>query len=479
MAYDNDPTAPNRSTTKTGTAKPKAKTKKPHSPAGGGGDGKYQWNGGARVHSISQKVHDQRVEAQRTLGTQNLTDPPSAAQAITEAKSAADLKYGPQVQAAQQLQANVSPWFSDYMSRVAGYARAAQQLNAPVLQQAQGYQQGAAAQLPPGLDPNSEAGQQAAQAAQGRQAIGQLGLDALNTNAQATQDYFGGQQGIAARELPQALAAAGQQVANAKSQRGEAVQGFLTDARQNAQNYAIARSTLAGNQANQANQNLIDAGYDPVTGKKQPAKPPSAGDKKTKAELDYFKEHGYWPPTGPPTAPSTAPNKYGIAADQWAHWSTSHRQRVIDKFNQKNGSSGTDDKAAAKHQGDVQAATGKVRNQITDITGYQQELIGQMGEDPSKPKVKDASGKMVPQQRKITQADVDRAKIQKYGVLAKIAIAVRDGKKLDQSEVEYLHNMDPNFRIPREWLPYDPSIQAGSRHDPKPTSGQRGGLGGK
>src|SRR4051812_11119968 len=130
MAYDNDPTAPNRSTTKTGSAKPKAKTKKPHAPAG---DGKYQWNGGARVHSISQKVHDQRVEAQRTLGTQNLTDPPSAAQAITEAKSAADLKYGPQVQAAQQLQANVSPWFSDYMSRVAGYARAAQQMTNPVL----------------------------------------------------------------------------------------------------------------------------------------------------------------------------------------------------------------------------------------------------------------------------------------------------------------------------------------------------------
>jgi hypothetical protein len=78
------------------------------------------------------------------------------------------------------------------MARVAGYAQAAQTLNAPVLAQAQAYQQGAAAQTAPGLDPNSAAGQQSAQAAQGRQALSQLGLDALNTNAQGTQDFFGG-----------------------------------------------------------------------------------------------------------------------------------------------------------------------------------------------------------------------------------------------------------------------------------------------
>jgi hypothetical protein len=103
-------------------------------------------------------------------------------------------QFGPQLQAARQLQTNVEPWFHDYMARVAGYAQAAQSQANPVLQQATAYQQGAAAQAPPGLDPNSEAGQQAAQAATGRQALAQLGLDALNTQNTATQDLFKGQQ---------------------------------------------------------------------------------------------------------------------------------------------------------------------------------------------------------------------------------------------------------------------------------------------
>ena len=34
------------------------------------------------------------------------------------------------------------------------------------------------------------------------------------------------------------------------------------------------------------------------------------------------------------------PNKYGIPADQWARWSTSHRQREMDKFNKSSGSRG-------------------------------------------------------------------------------------------------------------------------------------------
>jgi hypothetical protein len=118
---------------------------------------------------------------------------------------------------------------------------------APVLGQAQTYQQGAAAQTAPGLDPNSEAGKQAATAAQGRQALSQLGLDALNTQNQATQNLFSGQQAIAARELPAAMTAAAERTANAKTQRGNAMTGFLTTARQNAQNYAIARGTLGLN----------------------------------------------------------------------------------------------------------------------------------------------------------------------------------------------------------------------------------------
>jgi hypothetical protein len=168
-------------------------------------------------------------------------------QAYREANAAANAQFGPQLQAAKQLQTNTEPWFRDYMARVAGYAQAAQAQAAPVLQQAQSYQQGAAAQTAPGLDPNSAAGQQAAQAASGRQALAQLGLDALNSQNTGTQDLFKGQQSIAARELPEAMTAAAQRTAGAQSQRNAAVTGFLTTARQNAQNYQIARGTLGLN----------------------------------------------------------------------------------------------------------------------------------------------------------------------------------------------------------------------------------------
>jgi hypothetical protein len=211
--------------------------------------GKYAWGDGrGKVHSISRAQHKTDAQALHALGgSTDLTAPPTGVQAYREANAAANAQFGPQLQAAQQLQTNTEPWFRDYMARVAGYAQAAQAQAAPVLQQAQSYQQGAAAQTAPGLDPNSDAGKQAAQAAQGRQALSQLGLDALNSQNTSTQDLFKGQQAIAARELPEAMTAAAQRTAGAQSQRNAAVTGFLTTARQNAQNYQIARGTLGLN----------------------------------------------------------------------------------------------------------------------------------------------------------------------------------------------------------------------------------------
>jgi hypothetical protein len=315
-------------------------------------------------------------------------------------------------------------------------------------------QQGAAAQTAPGLDPNSQAGQQSAQAAQGRQAIAQLGLDALNTQSQATQDYFGGQRNVASRVQPQMQMAADQGLANAKSQRGAAVTGFLTTARQNAQNYAIARGTLGLNSA----KAIADADQTAATTTEtirhhQATETNAANSTKAAQKAKRAAQK----------AAGKKPNQYGIPEAQWEHWSTEHRQRVIDAFNAKKHAGAGDSaaakkkaaeqKAAEKHTADISGATGKLRNQITDIAGYQQNLVGQMGDDDNAPKVKDpATGKMVPARRKITQADVDRGKIAKYGFLARIAIAIREGRKLDQRAIDYLHNLDPNIRIPKEWL---------------------------
>lgn len=427
---------------------------------------KYNWHDGkGKVHSIPKATHAQNVAAKNALGSLDLTAPPTAQQAVREANSAADLQYGPQVQAAQQLQQNVAPWFANYQAMVAGYAQQAQQRMNPVLQQAQTYQQATGAQTAPGLDPNSAAGQQSAQAAAGRGALAQLGLDALNTNAQATQDYFGGQRAMAARVLPQQQAAADQNLANARSQRGAAVQGFLTSARQGAQNYAIARGTLGLNSEKAAADTDLARGVDPVTGKKMPGKPattkssgPFAG--MTDAEItglsgtDRQKKIDAYNKSKGTTSGGAKINKYGIPESQWEHWSTGHRQRVIDAFGEKG--SGASEADKKKHAADVDAATGTVRNKITDVTEYNQDLIGQETDDTTKKQVKDEkTGKMGYPPRPVTQADVDKMKIAKYGVLARIAIAIRDGVNLTAEQIDYLHGLDKNFRVPRDWISRD------------------------
>jgi hypothetical protein len=392
------------------------------------GKGKYDWGPGGKVHSIPL--------AQHQLDTRSLTAPPNYGQALQEANAAADLQYGPGVASAQRLAGNVAPWFADHLARVAGYAQAAQRMMAPTLAQAQAYQQGAAAQLPPGIDPNSQAGQQAAQAASGRQSIAQLGLDALNTQGQATQDYFGGLQSSASRELPQAQSAADVALAQAQGQRGAAVNSYLTSARQNAQNYAIARGTLNLNTDKAASDATLGAAK--LTADTQAKKDKAAADAKARKDAA--------------TAKGETVNKYGYTADQWSRFSPGHRQQIMTQLGQGAGTG----KDAKNHADAITKASGKIQNQITDITNFRQTDVGQPTDDTSAQNGfnggKDPKTKQYPS-RPVTQADVDREKVAKYGMLARIAIAIRDGRKLDQNAIDYLHNQDPNFRIPRSWLP--------------------------
>jgi hypothetical protein len=272
---------------------------------------RYAWGDGrGKVHSIPLKQHKTDVRAMHALGgSTDLTAPPSGVQAYREAQAAATAQFGPQVQAAKQQQTNIQPWFQDYMARVAGYAQAANAQAQPVITQAQGYQQGAAAQTAPGLDPNSAAGQQAAQAAQGRQSLAQLGLDALNTQNTATQNYLGGLGTVAAKELPQAQTAAANALANAKSQRGAAVQNFLTTARQNAQNYQIAQGTLGLNTTKAA----VDASIQQASVGER-TRHDKAGEKNSAAATKFANQRAQQTGYG---AGRPGLNKYGFTYDQW------------------------------------------------------------------------------------------------------------------------------------------------------------------
>jgi hypothetical protein len=283
---------------------------------------KYAWGDGhGRVHSIPLKQHKTDVKAMHALGgSTDLTAPPSGVQAYREAQAAATAQFGPQVAAAKQQQTNIAPWFQDYMARVAGYAQAANQQAQPVITQAQTYQTGAAAQTAPGLDPNSEAGQQSTQAAQGRQALAQLGLDALNTQNTATQNYLGGLGTVAAKELPQAQTAAANALANAKSQRGAAVQNFLTAARQNAQNYQIAEGTLGLNTTKaQADAAIQQASVGERT------RHDKAGERNSAAATKFAKQKAQQTGYG---AGRPGLNKFGFTYDQWTAMSPAAQSKA-------------------------------------------------------------------------------------------------------------------------------------------------------
>jgi hypothetical protein len=325
---------------------------------------KYAWGDGrGKVHSIPLEQHKTDVRAMHALGgSTDLTAPPSGVQAYREAQAAATAQYGPQVQAAKQQQTNIQPWFQDYMARVAGYAQAANTQAQPVITQAQGYQQGAAAQTAPGLDPNSAAGQQSAQAASGRQALAQLGLDALNTQNTATQNYLGGLGTVAAKELPQAQTAAANALANAKSQRGAAVQNFLTTARQNAQNYQIAQGTLNLNTGKAA----ADASLQQQTiGERK--RHDKAGEKNSAAATDFANRRAQQTGYG---AGRPGLNKYGFTYDQWTAMSSADQAKA--RAGKGKGGSSTTGPYGVKLA--TPAQTTKAHDRITQARGYVNDL---------------------------------------------------------------------------------------------------------
>lgn len=378
----------------------------------------FDWGDGkGKIHTIPKNIHGQNLEAAR-YGI-NLNAPASQTLdnrgAYGLAQQQAGLQYDPQIKAAQQAGVNAQSWFQNYVDQVKGAQTAAQSYAAPILAQAQQWAN-APAQAAPGIDPNSQAAQQSQQAASSGQNLAQLGYTTLAAIPVTANNYMAGLQTTAAGQVPVAQQYYGQQAAQLQGQKGQAVGANYATNRANEQNAQIAYGTLGLNTQKASD----DAAYDAATVKQK------ATDTATKAQEK-----------------AETPNKYGIPAAQWNKWSSSHRQRVIDKYNSDN--SKTDTTAAdEKKQAKIQAATGKVRNKVTDIIN-DWDKGGSV--DVTDPKTGNVTGT-----RKATPAEVRTAIIDKYGFMGRVALAVREGKPLDQKAVDYLHNLDPNFRIPREWL---------------------------
>jgi hypothetical protein len=399
-------------------------------------------------------------------------------QAYREAQAAATAQFGPQVQAAKQQQTNIQPWFQDYMARVAGYAQAANQQAQPVISRRRATSRARRRRPPPGLDPNSAAGQQAAQAAQGRQSLAQLGLDALNTQNTATQNYLGGLGTVAAKELPQAQTAAANALANAKSQRGAAVQNFLTTARQNAQNYQIAQGTLGLNTTKAA----VDASIQQASVGER-TRHDKAGEKNTAAATDFAKQRAQQTGYG---AGRPGLNKYGFTYDQWTAMSPAAQTKArAGKGKQGSSTTGpygvrlqTPASTSRAHDRIVQA-----RSYVNDLknAGYSRDairtLLLQGGQAQTGTKlVNQLTGKIVNGQpeRKVVRVPVTTKEPTVDALYLDAALELAYGNGLSPDVVQRLHKA--GLMVGRLGLPLSkprlgaaPTAPSGVPGQPRPT----------
>lgn len=417
----------------------------------------HRWPDGS-YHSRSWGDHVSRVRAKRAgvNPDASLTGALDTGGAYGMAYGAAQAQFAPQINAAQQSRANVDPYFASYVSSVQDAQKRAQDYASPILQQANAWAN-ANPTAAPGIDPNSQAAQQSQQAAASGQNLAQLGATTLAAIPVTANTYFSGLQSTAAGQVPVARRYFEQQKAQLEGQRNAQALANFQDIRSNEQNAEIARATLGLNQAKAAADTDLARGVDPVTGKPLPAEAPSASDQKTQAELDYFNEHGYWPPTGPPSEPKDKPDD-GLTPAQKQAARERERKRVAG----------------------VRTDSGKKLARIADAQDawdqFRQRPVAIVDPKSGKPAKDPKTGKFT---RPPSVAEI-REWMSKAGYTpgeVHVALLRRVGRSLDKAAIDYLHSID--VRIPREWLPFDPDLRAGSRKDPKPTSGQQNGIGGK
>ena len=432
--------------------KKKTSSKKPSATKPGG----YDWGDGRAVHSIPLEQHNANRGGVATYGltpNQPLDAPLTAGQAYAMAQAAANRTYAPQLAANAQLQTNTPAWYQNANARTGEAIKAQQAYAQPLLDTAQAAV-GNAAQTTPGLDPSSPQYAAEQQAAKGRQTMAQDSANYLAGIPAATVGYLTGQQAIAARELPQVQAGLVYQGGQLASQRQDAATTAYGDIRTNEQNAGIARETLGLNTAKAKADVDISRGVDPVTGKPLPAETPK----------------GY-APGGP------GMNKYGYTYDQWSALSPKDQAKERNKGTTAAGAKDAEKKRkeAEKKAANIKKATGGIQNTVKNTISKWDTYLRGTVDDVTKPILdpitKQPTGKY--QQRKAKPSDVKTALLgEKVDAgMIHVALLVRTGKALDKEAIDYLHNKDPNIRIPREWLKGKGKKNAAHPDRPAPPKG--------
>jgi hypothetical protein len=247
-------------------------------------------------------------------------------------------KYGQAEQGLQQQQQNIPAWFQAYRDQVAAAqktqndAAAAQVASLQQAAQAAAGQTGALAGAP--MD---QAGADRAQAAAAIRSAGIGNQQALATNLGGIQNAYMGNLGLNSfgmqRGALDKLAAQQTQLALDKGDfKTTQRQSILSDEADAALKNALTEAQTGAQNANTA-------------ATKASTQKTKVTTTKTKAELDYFKQHGYYPKTGPttPKAPDviTSGAFAGYTKAQVAKMDPAAKQQKLDAYNKKSGKSTT------------------------------------------------------------------------------------------------------------------------------------------
>lgn len=215
------------------------------------------------------------------------------------AEAEADLRYRAPILQAQALPVNAGNWFDQYIKSVqaagqsvgARYAGAAQQNFAPTI--------GPAVQTAEGD-----------QAAASRGVVNQAFANLLQTQGNAQQDYFAGRETVGAAQKLQTQQQAAVLLAELTGKRGTWVQTRLAELKDEAWRKRLEAAGF--------NLDAYEAGQKAKAEKRSArlerrkarldAKP-TPSERKTEADLAFFRKHGYYPPTGPPKTGAGADGK--------------------------------------------------------------------------------------------------------------------------------------------------------------------------
>lgn len=252
-----------------------------------------------------------------------ITDPLTPKRLDQETSAAVRLKYKPQETAiaGQQRvstaeQGNITNWFQQYQDAVkaANDKSTAYDAGVQTAVNAQAQQ----AQTQAQQDPTEANSPQAQQAAAARRTTADSYGALLAAQGSAHNTYLADKGRIGAGEAADQhvkehgrSVSLAQQLAALKGEEGDFATQYKATARDSERKNALEQAAFGLDTSKANEQALADGGYDPVTGKKLPGKPKSASDKKTEADLAFFKEHGYYPPTGPPKPAKTTTPKGG------------------------------------------------------------------------------------------------------------------------------------------------------------------------